>query len=91
MKKLLFSTESKQEVSEFLLPYDGSALKKCARFTESITKIIQPSKYRIILFENLCNLLIMLDWKEVFGTDPDRNRVTWETPSSVAIPSYKSQ
>ncbi len=22
----------------------------------------------------------------VFGTDPDRNRVTWETPSSEAIP-----
>ncbi len=55
LKKLLFSTESKQEVSEFLLPYDGSALKKCARFTEGATEIIQPSKYRIILFENLCN------------------------------------
>jgi hypothetical protein len=50
----LFSTEYKQEVSEFLLPYDGSTLKKCARFTESVTKIIQPSKYKIILFENLC-------------------------------------
>ncbi len=22
----------------------------------------------------------------LFGTDPDRNRVTWETPSSEAIP-----
>jgi hypothetical protein len=27
----------------------------------------------------------------VFGTDPDRNRVTWETPNSEAIPSVKSQ
>jgi hypothetical protein len=27
----------------------------------------------------------------VFGTVPDRNKVTWETPSSVAIPSFKSQ
>jgi hypothetical protein len=27
----------------------------------------------------------------VFGTDPDRNRVTWETPSSEAIPTVKSQ
>ncbi len=27
----------------------------------------------------------------LFGTDPDRNRVTWETPNSEAIPSVKSQ
>ncbi len=54
-KKLLFSTELKHEVSEFLLLYDGSAVKKYARFTESVTKIIQHSEYRIILFENLCN------------------------------------
>ena len=26
----------------------------------------------------------------VFGTDPDRNRVTWETPNSEAIPSVES-
>jgi hypothetical protein len=26
----------------------------------------------------------------LFGTDPDRNRVTWETPSSEAIPSIES-
>ena len=62
-KKLLFSTESNQEVSEFLLPYDGSTLKKCVRFTESVMKIIQPSKYRIIMFENLCNQVITLDLK----------------------------
>ncbi len=24
--------------------------------------------------------------KQLFGTDPDRNRATWETPSSEAIP-----
>jgi hypothetical protein len=29
--------------------------------------------------------------KLLFGTDPDRNRVTWETPSSEAIPSVKNQ
>jgi hypothetical protein len=29
--------------------------------------------------------------KRVFGTDSDRNRVTWETPNSEAIPSVKSQ
>jgi hypothetical protein len=27
----------------------------------------------------------------LFGTDPDWNRVTWETPNSEAIPSVKSQ
>jgi hypothetical protein len=27
----------------------------------------------------------------LFDTDPDRNRVTWETPSSEAIPTAKSQ
>ncbi len=63
LKKLLFSTEYKQEVSEFLLHYDGSTLKNCARFTESVTKIIQPSKYKITMFENLCNQVIMLDLK----------------------------
>ncbi len=63
MKKLLSSTEYKQEVSEFLLPYDGSALKKCARFTDGVTEIVQPSKYRIILCENLCNYVIMLNLK----------------------------
>jgi hypothetical protein len=26
----------------------------------------------------------------LFGTDPDRKRVTWETPSSDAIPSVES-
>jgi hypothetical protein len=26
----------------------------------------------------------------LFGTDPDRNRVTWETPNSEAIPSVES-
>jgi hypothetical protein len=44
--QLLFSTEYKQEVSEFFAPYVGSA-----RFTEGVTEIIQPSKYRIILCE----------------------------------------
>ncbi len=34
MKKLVFSTEYKQEVSDLSLSYNGSALKKCARFTE---------------------------------------------------------
>ena len=63
MKKLLCNTEFKQKVSEFSLPYDGSALKKCARFTEGVAKIRQPSKYRIILFENLCNSVIMLNLK----------------------------
>jgi hypothetical protein len=53
-KKLLCKTEYKQKVSEVSLPYDGSALKKCARFPESVVEIRQPSKYRIILFENLC-------------------------------------
>ena len=52
MKKLLCNTEFKQKVSEFSLPYDGSALKKCERFTEGVAEIRQPSKYRIILFEN---------------------------------------
>jgi hypothetical protein len=33
-----------------LLTYDGSALKKCARFTEGVAEIRQPSKYRIILY-----------------------------------------
>ncbi len=46
-KKLLCNTECKQKVSEFSLPYDGSALKKCARFTEGVVEIRQPSKYRI--------------------------------------------
>jgi hypothetical protein len=63
MKKLLCNTEFKQKVSEFSLPYDGSALKKCARFTEGVAEIRQPSKYRIILFENLCNSVIMLNLK----------------------------
>ncbi len=54
-KKLLCNTEYKQKVSEFSLPYDGSALKKCARFTEVVAEIRQPFKYRIILFENLSN------------------------------------
>ncbi len=54
MQKLLFNTEYKQKVSEVSLPYEGSALKKCARFSEGVAEIRQPSKYRIILFENLC-------------------------------------
>jgi hypothetical protein len=54
MKKLLCNTEYKQKVSEILLPYAGSALKKCARFPEGVAEIRQPSKYKIILFENLC-------------------------------------
>jgi hypothetical protein len=54
-KELLCNTEYKQEVSDFLLSYNGSAPKKCSRFTEGATEIRQPSKYRIILFENLCN------------------------------------
>jgi hypothetical protein len=28
--------------------------------------------------------------KALFGTDPNRNRITWETPSSEAIPSVES-
>jgi hypothetical protein len=54
-EKSYFSTEYKQEVSDFLLPYNGSALKKWARFTEDETEIRQPSKFRIILLEKLCN------------------------------------
>ena len=54
MKKLLCITEYKQKVSEVSLPYNGSALKKCARFPEGVAEIRQPSKYRIIMFENLC-------------------------------------
>ena len=42
MKKLLCNTEYKQKLSEVSLPYDGSTLKKCARFTESVTQIIRP-------------------------------------------------
>ena len=53
-EKLLCNTEFKQKVSEFSLPYDGSALKKCMRFTEGEAEIRQPSKYRINLFENMC-------------------------------------
>jgi hypothetical protein len=63
MPKLLFSTEYKQEVSDFSLSYDGSALEKCVRFTEGATEIRQPFEYRIILFENLCYKEIMLDLK----------------------------
>ncbi len=37
--------------------------QKCARFTEGVTEIRQPSKYKIILFENLCNEAIMVDLK----------------------------
>ncbi len=44
MKKLLFTTEYKQEVTDFSFSYDGSAVKKCARFTEDATEIRQPSK-----------------------------------------------
>ncbi len=47
MKKLLYITEYKQKVSEVSLPYEGSALKKCARFPEGVAE-------RIILFENMC-------------------------------------
>ena len=47
---MLCNTEFIQKVSEFSLPYDGSALKKCARFTEGVAEIRQPSKYRIILY-----------------------------------------
>ncbi len=54
MKKPLFNTEYKQKVSEVALPYEGSAHKKCARFPQGVAEIRQPSKYRIILFENLC-------------------------------------
>jgi hypothetical protein len=36
---MLCNTEFKQKVSEFSLPYDGSALKKCARFTEGLAEI----------------------------------------------------
>ena len=50
MKIMLCNTEFTQKVSEFSLPYDGSALKKCARFTEGVVEIRQPSKYRIILY-----------------------------------------
>ena len=53
MKKLLCITEYKQKVSEVSLPYEGSALKKCVRFPEGLVEIRQPSKYRIILFENM--------------------------------------
>ena len=45
--------EYKQKVSDVSLPYNGSALKKCARFPEGVAEIRQPSKYRIIMFENL--------------------------------------
>jgi hypothetical protein len=41
-KKLLCNTEYKQKVSEVSLPYDGSALKKCTRFTEGVAEIIHP-------------------------------------------------
>ena len=54
MKKLLCITEYKQIVSEVSLPYNGRDLKKCARFPEGVAEIRQPSKYRIILFENMC-------------------------------------
>ncbi len=54
MKKPLFNTEYKKKVSEVVLPYEGSALKKCAIFPQGVAEIRKPSKYRIILFENLC-------------------------------------
>ena len=63
MKKLLCITEYKQIVSEVLLPYNGSDLQKCARFPEGVAEIRQPSKYRIILFENLRNSVKMLNLK----------------------------
>ncbi len=62
-KKLLCTNENIQELSDFLLSYYGIALKKWARFMEGIAEIRQPSKYRIILFENLCTSVIMLNLK----------------------------
>jgi hypothetical protein len=53
MKKLVFSTEYKQEFADFLHSYNGISLKKCARFSEGQTEIRQPSIYRIIMFENV--------------------------------------
>ena len=53
-KTVMYFTEYKQIVSEVSLPYNGSDLKKCARFPEGVAEIRQPSKYRIILFENMC-------------------------------------
>ncbi len=32
----------------------------------------------------------MCIYQQLFGTDSDRNRVTWETPNSEAIPSVES-
>jgi hypothetical protein len=55
MKKLLCTSKTIQEVSDFSLPYNRSVLKKCTRFTEGITETRHPSKYRIILFENVRN------------------------------------
>ncbi len=63
MNKLLCTNENIQELSDFLPPYDGSLIKKCARFTEGVTEIRETPKYRIILFENLCNQAIMLNLK----------------------------
>jgi|LakMenE01Jun11ns_1017448.scaffolds.fasta_scaffold7434735_1 hypothetical protein len=40
MKKLLFSIDYNKEVSDFSLPYDGSMLKECAKFTEGVRKIL---------------------------------------------------
>jgi hypothetical protein len=45
-----------------------------------IAEIVEPKK----------NCKIETTERTLFGTDPDRNRVAWETPSSEAIPSVES-
>jgi hypothetical protein len=47
MKKLLCSIENKQEVLDYLLPFAGSALKKCSRFTGSVTEIRESQNFQI--------------------------------------------
>jgi hypothetical protein len=83
MKKLLCNTDFIQKVSEFSLTYDGSALKKCARFTEGVAEIRQPKGGRMgcLMKEKLQGLaerkafilLFLIVW-ELVGKIMDRER-----------------
>ncbi len=87
-KKLLCNTEYKQKVSEFLLPYDGSALKKCTRFTEGvaeirqswldkvISEILKPLKMVLCSSREIVSLKKKFSTCRLFGTDCDQDRIT---------------